>query len=103
MHHSRGKSKISKTANAPKHKISYEKKVDSAITEYSVCALNWLGKAEFIMSAPKLRLCVEDTGYEIAFAGRSNAGQDSAIQAFTNPKQLGRASKKPGPTQIIYS
>ena len=101
MHHSRGKSKNSKTANAPKQKISYEKKVDSAITEYSVRSLNWLRQAEFLMSAPKLNLCVEDTGYEIAFAGRSNAGKSSAINALTNQKQLARASKKPGRTQMI--
>ena len=101
MHHSRGKSKNSKTAHAPKQKISYEKKVDPAITEYSVRALNWLRKAEFLMSAPKLSLCVEDTGYEVAFAGRSNAGKSSAINALTNQKQLARASKKPGRTQMI--
>lgn len=101
MHHSRGKSKNSKTAHAPKQKISYEKKVDPAITEYSVRSLNWLRKAEFLMSAPKLDLCVEDTGYEIAFAGRSNAGKSSAINALTNQKQLARASKKPGRTQMI--
>jgi GTP-binding protein len=53
------------------------------------------------MSAPKLNLCVEDTGYEIAFAGRSNAGKSSAINALTNQKQLARASKKPGRTQMI--
>lgn len=101
MHRSSGKSKNSKTANAPRQKISYEKKVDSAISEYSTTALNWLRKAEFLMSAPKLDLCVEDTGYEVAFAGRSNAGKSSAINAITNQKQLARASKKPGRTQMI--
>lgn len=101
MHHSRGKSKNSKAAAAPKQKISYTKKVDPAITEYSVRSLNWLRKAEFLMSAPKLNLCVEDTGYEVAFAGRSNAGKSSAINALTNQKQLARASKKPGRTQMI--
>lgn len=53
------------------------------------------------MSAPKLNLCVEDTGYEVAFAGRSNAGKSSAINALTNQKQLARASKRPGRTQMI--
>ncbi|WP_104500683.1 ribosome biogenesis GTP-binding protein YihA/YsxC [Acinetobacter indicus] len=101
MHHSRGKSKNTKAANAPKQKISYEKKADPAITEYAVRALNWLRKAEFLMSAPKLNLCVEDSGYEVAFAGRSNAGKSSAINALTNQKQLARASKKPGRTQMI--
>ena len=101
MHHSRGKSKNSKAAAAPKQKISYTKKVDPALTEYAVRSLNWLRKAEFLMSAPKLNLCVEDTGYEVAFAGRSNAGKSSAINALTNQKQLARASKKPGRTQMI--
>lgn len=101
MHRSSGKSKNSKTANAPRQKISYEKKVDSVTSEYASTALNWLRKAEFLMSAPKLDLCVEDTGYEVAFAGRSNAGKSSAINAITNQKQLARASKKPGRTQMI--
>lgn len=101
MHRSSGKSKNSKTSNAPKQKISYEKKADPAISEYSTSSLNWLRKAEFLMSAPKLNLCVEDTGYEVAFAGRSNAGKSSAINALTNQKQLARASKRPGRTQMI--
>lgn len=101
MHRSSGKSKNTKSAHAPKQKISYVKKVDSAITEYSVSSLNWLHSAEFLMSAPKLNLCVEDTGYEVAFAGRSNAGKSSAINALTNQKQLARASKRPGRTQMI--
>ena len=63
--------------------------------------LTWIRQAEFLMSAPKLALCVEDTGYEIAFAGRSNAGKSSAINALTNKKQLARASKRPGRTQMI--
>ena len=101
MHRSSGKSKNTKSAHAPKQKISYVRKVDSAITEYSVSSLNWLHSAEFLMSAPKLNLCVEDTGYEVAFAGRSNAGKSSAINALTNQKQLARASKRPGRTQMI--
>lgn len=101
MHRSSGKSKNTKTANTPKQKISYEKQADPAITEYAVSALNWLRKAEFLMSAPKLSICVEDTGYEVAFAGRSNAGKSSAINALTNQKQLARASKRPGRTQMI--
>ena len=101
MHRSSGKSKNTKSAHAPKQKISYVKKVDSAITEYSVSSLNWLHSAEFLMSAPKLNVCVEDTGYEVAFAGRSNAGKSSAINALTNQKQLARASKRPGRTQMI--
>ncbi|MCJ8145471.1 ribosome biogenesis GTP-binding protein YihA/YsxC [Acinetobacter sp. A3.8] len=95
------KSKDTKAKLAPKHKISYTKKTDDATSAYSSQALNWLRQAEFLMSAPKLDLCVEDTGYEIAFAGRSNAGKSSAINTLTNQKQLARASKRPGRTQMI--
>ncbi|MHA3053363.1 ribosome biogenesis GTP-binding protein YihA/YsxC [Acinetobacter sp. ANC 4640] len=99
--HRYAKSKDTKARLAPKQKISYEKQPDPAITGYAVQSLNWLRQAEFLMSAPKLALCVEDTGYEIAFAGRSNAGKSSAINALTNQKQLARASKKPGRTQML--
>ncbi|MBP9786394.1 MAG: ribosome biogenesis GTP-binding protein YihA/YsxC [Acinetobacter sp.] len=95
------KSKDTKARLVPKEKISYEKKTDPALTAYAVQSLTWLRQAEFLMSAPKLDLCVEDTGYEIAFAGRSNAGKSSAINALTNQKQLARASKRPGRTQMI--
>jgi len=54
MHRSSGKSKNSKTANTPKQKISYEKKVDSAVSAYASSSLIWLRQAEFLMSAPKL-------------------------------------------------
>ena len=101
MHHGKGKSRNSRIANAPKQKISYAKKEDAALAPYTQQALNWLRQAEFLMSAPKLSICVEDTGYEIAFAGRSNAGKSSVINTLTNQKQLARASKRPGRTQMI--
>ena len=83
---------------APLNKKSVMKKrLILRFQEYSTSSLNWLRKAEFLMSAPKLNLCVEDTGYEVAFAGRSNAGKSSAINALTNQKQLARASKKTWP------
>ena len=63
--------------------------------------LGWLSTANFLTSAPKLSLCPTDSGFEIAFAGRSNAGKSSAINALTNQKQLARASKRPGRTQMI--
>ena len=100
--HQRQKSKNTKAkiiANRPK--ISYQKSVDDPTALYTQQALNWLRKAEFLMSAPKLSLCVEDTGFEIAFAGRSNAGKSSAINTLTHQTQLARASKRPGRTQMI--
>lgn len=63
--------------------------------------LAWLATANFFTSAPKLSLCPSDSGFEIAFAGRSNAGKSSAINALCAQKQLARASKTPGRTQMI--
>lgn len=57
--------------------------------------------ARFLISASKLSQCPEDTGAEVAFAGRSNAGKSSAINALTNNTKLARTSKTPGRTQLI--
>jgi len=54
----------------------------------------------FNTSASKLSQCPDDTGAEVAFAGRSNAGKSSAINTLTNAK-LARTSKTPGRTQLI--
>ncbi|BFM13862.1 ribosome biogenesis GTP-binding protein YihA/YsxC [Maricurvus nonylphenolicus] len=53
------------------------------------------------MSAPSLRQCPPEQGAEVAFAGRSNAGKSSAINALTNNSKLARTSKTPGRTQLI--
>ena len=63
-------------------------------------ALNYR-KAQFLTSAPKLKLCPPDTGREVAFAGRSNAGKSSALNALTGSSKLARTSKTPGRTQLI--
>ncbi|ELA08597.1 HSR1-like GTP-binding protein [Moraxella macacae 0408225] len=61
----------------------------------------WLQQTEFLLSAPTFKLCPDDTGLEVAFAGRSNAGKSSCINAITNQRQLARSSKTPGRTQMI--
>jgi GTP-binding protein len=58
-------------------------------------------KARFLLGAPDLRRLPPDTGREVAFAGRSNAGKSSAINAITGQKALARTSKTPGRTQQI--
>lgn len=55
----------------------------------------------FVMSAPDIRHLPTDTGVEVAFAGRSNAGKSSALNTLTNQKGLARTSKTPGRTQLI--
>lgn len=58
-------------------------------------------QAVFLTSAPSLNECPPDSGYEVAFAGRSNAGKSSAINRLTENKKLARTSKTPGRTQLI--
>lgn len=57
--------------------------------------------ATFVMSTPDHRKLPEDTGREVAFAGRSNAGKSSAINAITDHNALARTSKTPGRTQQL--
>ena len=57
--------------------------------------------AHFLTSAAKLHQCPSDEGWEVAFAGRSNAGKSSAINSLTYNKKLAKTSKTPGRTQLI--
>lgn len=57
--------------------------------------------ARYVISAHQLKQLGEDSGYEVAFAGRSNAGKSSAINRLTGQKSLARTSKTPGRTQQI--
>jgi GTP-binding protein len=57
--------------------------------------------ATFIKSAHEPAQFVPDQGIEIAFAGRSNAGKSSAINAITGRRKLARTSKSPGRTQLV--
>ena len=58
-------------------------------------------QADFLLSASRLSGLPEDSGYEVAFAGRSNAGKSSAINTLCRRRGLARASKTPGRTQLI--
>jgi GTP-binding protein len=58
-------------------------------------------RAAFLNSAPDLAATPDDSGYEVAFAGRSNAGKSSAINAICHQKGLARTSKTPGRTQQL--
>ena len=57
--------------------------------------------ARFLTSAPRLDQCPPDSGAEVAFAGRSNAGKSSALNCLTRNSKLARTSKTPGRTQLI--
>lgn len=58
-------------------------------------------KAQFLTSAPDIRRLPADDGYEVAFAGRSNAGKSSSLNTLTQQTGLARTSKTPGRTQLI--
>jgi len=59
------------------------------------------GPIEFLKSAPQLQHLPPPIVPEIAFAGRSNVGKSSLINAVTNRNKLARASNTPGRTQEL--
>ncbi len=62
---------------------------------------NPLAAAHFVISCAQLSQLPSPEISEVAFAGRSNAGKSSALNALVNSKQLARVSKTPGRTQLI--
>lgn len=58
-------------------------------------------KATFMLSVGNLTQLPPDTGAEVAFVGRSNAGKSSVLNRLTENKSLARVSKTPGRTQHI--
>jgi GTP-binding protein len=55
----------------------------------------------FLLSAWQPHQFPPDVGTEVAFAGRSNAGKSSALNAIVGRKDIARTSKTPGRTQLI--
>jgi len=58
-------------------------------------------EAVFIKSAPELKQCPDSEIPEICFAGRSNVGKSSLINALTNRKNLAKTSNVPGKTRAM--
>ncbi|HYF55409.1 MAG TPA: ribosome biogenesis GTP-binding protein YihA/YsxC [Salinarimonas sp.] len=59
------------------------------------------GSAEFYWAAPRADDLPPPRGLELAFAGRSNVGKSSLINALTNRNALARTSHTPGRTQQL--
>jgi GTP-binding protein len=59
------------------------------------------GPIAFLKSAPSLQFLPDAIAPEIAFAGRSNVGKSSLLNALTNRNGLARTSNTPGRTQEL--
>ena len=59
------------------------------------------GRVEFLLSAPSLDFLPEADYPEVAFAGRSNVGKSSLINAVTGRRSIARTSVTPGRTQEL--
>ncbi len=62
---------------------------------------NPFARAQYSLAAHTLRQLPADGGFEVAFAGRSNAGKSSALNALCQQNALARVSKTPGRTQQL--
>jgi GTP-binding protein len=66
-------------------------------------APNPFARASYLLAAHTPRQLPPDGGAEVAFAGRSNAGKSSALNALCGQNALARVSKTPGRTQqLVY-
>ncbi|MGH8129693.1 MAG: ribosome biogenesis GTP-binding protein YihA/YsxC [Steroidobacteraceae bacterium] len=58
-------------------------------------------RARFLKSAGSAAAFGDDSGAEVALAGRSNSGKSSALNAIVRRKDLARTSRTPGRTQFV--
>ena len=79
--------------------LAFEMTDDPTQTERA--RLLFAGRIDFLKSAPSLQFLPDPDFPEIAFAGRSNVGKSSLLNAVTGRKSIARASVTPGRTQEL--
>jgi GTP-binding protein len=70
-------------------------------TDRHVSTMSYYPTVQYLTGAWQANQFPSDEGVEVAFAGRSNSGKSSAINAITGRLGLARTSKTPGRTQLI--
>jgi GTP-binding protein len=75
--------------------------VDFSAAEIEAGRRLFAGDFSFLLAAGSVDALPPSAGLEVAFAGRSNVGKSSLINALTGRKALARASSKPGRTQQL--
>ena len=61
-----------------------------------------LRQAAYLSGHPRVESCPPDQGLEVAFAGRSNVGKSSLINALCERRSLARTSAAPGRTRLLH-
>lgn len=79
--------------------MSEAREEDPALVESG--RLLFAGAADFVAASPSLGSLPPMEGVEIAFAGRSNVGKSSLVNALTGRNTLARTSHTPGRTQQL--
>jgi GTP-binding protein len=74
---------------------------DSPAADIENGRLLFAGEWEFVSAAGSIDSLPPARGLEVAFAGRSNVGKSSLINALTGRKALARTSNTPGRTQEL--
>lgn len=79
--------------------MTLEEEAHAALVE--VARKTFAGPVAFLRSAPALEHLPDAAVPEVAFAGRSNVGKSSLLNALTGRNSLARTSNTPGRTQEL--